>query len=162
MAAWCRALARSCSRTSPMTKTVSFCPARSWITRCRARRIFRNSSARRNEVLTPNNPLGVKGAGEAGTVGALAAVINAIVDALVAVWCRAYRNAGDAGADMAHDQKQKRFVSDGAVSRGCRRGTFAAAMMAACASTQPTVMAASRMLRRSTTGPKLLLTCGPI
>ena len=28
------------------------------------------------------NPLGVKGAGEAGTVGALAAVINAIVDAL--------------------------------------------------------------------------------
>ncbi len=35
-----------------------------------------------NEVLTPNNPLGVKGAGEAGTVGALAAVINAIVDAL--------------------------------------------------------------------------------
>ena len=28
------------------------------------------------------NPIGVKGAGEAGTVGALAAVINAIVDAL--------------------------------------------------------------------------------
>ena len=35
-----------------------------------------------NEVLTPTNPLGVKGAGEAGTVGALAAVVNAIVDAL--------------------------------------------------------------------------------
>ena len=35
-----------------------------------------------NEVLTTMNPLGVKGAGEAGTVGALAAVINAIVDAL--------------------------------------------------------------------------------
>lgn len=35
-----------------------------------------------NEVLTPTNPLGVKGAGEAGTVGALPAVINAIVDAL--------------------------------------------------------------------------------
>ena len=35
-----------------------------------------------NEVLTPNNPLGVKGAGEAGTVGALAAVVNAVVDAL--------------------------------------------------------------------------------
>jgi aerobic carbon-monoxide dehydrogenase large subunit len=35
-----------------------------------------------NEVLTSMNPLGVKGAGEAGTVGALAAVINAIVDAL--------------------------------------------------------------------------------
>jgi carbon-monoxide dehydrogenase large subunit len=35
-----------------------------------------------NEVLTPTNPLGAKGAGEAGTVGALPAVINAIVDAL--------------------------------------------------------------------------------
>ncbi len=35
-----------------------------------------------NEVLTPTNPLGVKGAGEAGTVGALAAVANAVADAL--------------------------------------------------------------------------------
>jgi carbon-monoxide dehydrogenase large subunit len=31
---------------------------------------------------TTNNPLGVKGAGEAGTIGALPAVMNAIVDAL--------------------------------------------------------------------------------
>jgi carbon-monoxide dehydrogenase large subunit len=35
-----------------------------------------------NEVPTPTNPIGAKGAGEAGTVGALAAVINAISDAL--------------------------------------------------------------------------------
>ena len=35
-----------------------------------------------NIVPTQLNPLGVKGAGEAGTVGALAAVMNAIVDAL--------------------------------------------------------------------------------
>ena len=35
-----------------------------------------------NEVPTPTNPLGVKGAGEAGTVGALPAVMNAINDAL--------------------------------------------------------------------------------
>ncbi len=35
-----------------------------------------------NPVPTPTNPLGVKGAGEAGTVGALPAVLNAIVDAL--------------------------------------------------------------------------------
>jgi carbon-monoxide dehydrogenase large subunit len=35
-----------------------------------------------NEVLAPNNPLGVKGAGEGGTTGAPPAVINAIVDAL--------------------------------------------------------------------------------
>jgi aerobic carbon-monoxide dehydrogenase large subunit len=36
-----------------------------------------------NEVPCKTNPLGVKGAGEAGTVGALPAVMNAINDALV-------------------------------------------------------------------------------
>ena len=35
-----------------------------------------------NPVPTATNPLGIKGAGEAGTVGALAAVINAVADAL--------------------------------------------------------------------------------
>ena len=33
-------------------------------------------------MLTKTNPLGVKGVGEAGTVGALAAVMNAINNAL--------------------------------------------------------------------------------
>jgi aerobic carbon-monoxide dehydrogenase large subunit len=37
-----------------------------------------------NPVPTPTNPLGVKGAGEAGTVGSLSAGVNAIVDALSA------------------------------------------------------------------------------
>ncbi len=36
-----------------------------------------------NEVPTKTNPLGVKGGGEAGTVGALAAIMNAVNDALV-------------------------------------------------------------------------------
>jgi carbon-monoxide dehydrogenase large subunit len=35
-----------------------------------------------NPVPTPTNPLGVKGCGEAGCVGAMPAVANAIVDAL--------------------------------------------------------------------------------
>ena len=35
-----------------------------------------------SEVLTPTNPLGVRGAGEGGTTGALGAVVNAAVDAL--------------------------------------------------------------------------------
>jgi carbon-monoxide dehydrogenase large subunit len=35
-----------------------------------------------NPVPTKSNPLGVKGAGEAGTVGALPAVTNAVIDAL--------------------------------------------------------------------------------
>jgi carbon-monoxide dehydrogenase large subunit len=43
-------------------------------------------------VPSPNNPLGVKGAGEAGTTGALPAAMNAVVDAL--------RSAGVTGLDM--------------------------------------------------------------
>jgi aerobic carbon-monoxide dehydrogenase large subunit len=35
-----------------------------------------------NPMPTKTNPLGVKGAGEAGNVGALAAIMNAVVDAL--------------------------------------------------------------------------------
>jgi carbon-monoxide dehydrogenase large subunit len=35
-----------------------------------------------NPVPTRTNPLGAKGAGEAGNVGALAAIMNAVVDAL--------------------------------------------------------------------------------
>jgi CO/xanthine dehydrogenase Mo-binding subunit len=35
-----------------------------------------------NPVPTKTNPLGVKGAGEAGNVGALAAIMNAVIDAL--------------------------------------------------------------------------------
>jgi carbon-monoxide dehydrogenase large subunit len=35
-----------------------------------------------NPVPTRNNPLGAKGAGEAGAVGALAVVMNAVADAL--------------------------------------------------------------------------------
>lgn len=41
-----------------------------------------------NDVPTKNNPLGVKGAGEAGTVGALPAVMNAVNDALAPLGIR--------------------------------------------------------------------------
>jgi carbon-monoxide dehydrogenase large subunit len=40
------------------------------------------------ETPSPNNPLGVKGAGESGTIGALAAVRNAVVDALTPLGVR--------------------------------------------------------------------------
>ena len=43
---------------------------------------FCNFVAGENEVPTKLNPLGVKGAGESGTVGALPAVMNAVNDAL--------------------------------------------------------------------------------
>jgi aerobic carbon-monoxide dehydrogenase large subunit len=35
-----------------------------------------------SQVLTPTNPLGVRGGGEGGTTGALGTVVNAVVDAL--------------------------------------------------------------------------------
>src|SRR5690606_8377832 len=41
-----------------------------------------------NPVPTKTNPLGVKGAGESGTVGSLSAGVNAIVDALSAYGVR--------------------------------------------------------------------------
>ncbi len=43
---------------------------------------FSNIEIKSNPVPTRSNPLGVKGAGEAGTVGAMPALANAIVDAL--------------------------------------------------------------------------------
>jgi carbon-monoxide dehydrogenase large subunit len=46
---------------------------------------MRSFEVETNEVPTKTNPLGVKGAGEAGTVGALPAVMNAINDALAHV-----------------------------------------------------------------------------
>jgi carbon-monoxide dehydrogenase large subunit len=41
-----------------------------------------------NPVPTTRNPLGAKGAGEAGTVGALPAIVNAVIDALAPVGVR--------------------------------------------------------------------------
>jgi aerobic carbon-monoxide dehydrogenase large subunit len=43
---------------------------------------FSNIEVKSNGVPTKTNPLGVKGAGEAGAVGALPAVTNAVIDAL--------------------------------------------------------------------------------
>jgi carbon-monoxide dehydrogenase large subunit len=47
-----------------------------------------NMDIESNPVPTKTNPLGVKGAGEAGTVGAMPAVTNALVDALSALGVR--------------------------------------------------------------------------
>ena len=58
-----------------------------------------------NEVLTPMNPLGVKGAGEAGTVGRAGGGRERDRRCAVALWRGAHRDAGDAGAHMADDQR---------------------------------------------------------
>jgi len=41
-----------------------------------------NFEVKSHPVPTDQNPLGVKGAGEAGTVGAMPAVMNALIDAV--------------------------------------------------------------------------------
>ncbi len=58
-----------------------------------------------NPVPTKSNPLGVKGAGEAGCVGAMPAVANALVDALSVLGIKACRDAGDAGSVVARHSR---------------------------------------------------------
>ena len=53
------------------------------------------------------NPLGVKGAGEAGAVGATPAVMNAIMDALAPLGVARRSDAGDAGARVARDPRRR-------------------------------------------------------
>ena len=49
---------------------------------------FRDMHIESSPVPTKLNPLGAKGAGEAGTVGALPVVINAVMDALAPLGVR--------------------------------------------------------------------------
>ena len=64
-----------------------------------------------NPAPTPLNPLGIKGAGEAGAVGALPAVMNAVVDALA--------QAGAPAIDMpATAEKVWRALNAGRAARG--------------------------------------------
>ena len=59
----------------------------------------------RRPKVTPctHNPLGAKGCGEAGAIGAPAAVMNAVLDALAAVGVKRPRHAGVAAARVAGD-----------------------------------------------------------
>ena len=60
----------------------SWSPARSWTTASRAPATCRSFKVDTRETPCTHNPLGVKGCGEAGAIGAPAAVMNAITDAL--------------------------------------------------------------------------------
>ena len=55
------------------------------------------------EVPCKTNPIGVKGIGESGTIGAPPVVINAIIDALQPARHRPHRHAGDAGPGVGGD-----------------------------------------------------------
>ena len=62
-----------------------------------------------NQIIpTKRNPLGVKGAGEAGTCGAIPAVMNAVNDALGPDRRQADRDAGDAGEAVARHRLGQR------------------------------------------------------
>ena len=56
-----------------------------------------------NVTLCTHNPLGVKGCGEAGAIGAPAAIANAIVDALKPLGRSPCRHAGDPRKTVARD-----------------------------------------------------------
>ena len=86
----------------------SCCPARSWITRCRAPTMLPFFVTELSEVPTPTHPLGMRPAGEGGTTPALGAVVNAIVDALAEFGvsisrCRRRRNASGARSTACSD-----------------------------------------------------------
>ena len=55
------------------------------------------------EVPCKTNPLGVKGIGESGTIGAPPTIINAVIDALRPLGVDADRHAGDAAAGLGDD-----------------------------------------------------------
>ena len=57
----------------------------------------------RTETPTDVNPLGVKGAGETGTIASTPAVVNAVMDALAPLGITAPGHAADAGARLAGD-----------------------------------------------------------
>ena len=63
------------------------------------------------------NPLGVKGIGKSGTIGAPPTVINAVIDALRPLGVDAHRHAGDAGAGVGDDPAREGEGRSG-VSRG--------------------------------------------
>ena len=81
----------------------SCCPARSWTTACRAPSTSPSFEMHDLPDRCRSNPIGVKGAGESGTVGAPPTVINAIVDALRDRGVHRRADAGDAAAGLAGD-----------------------------------------------------------
>jgi hypothetical protein len=72
-----------------------------------------------NPVPTKLNPLGAKGAGKAGCVGALPSVMLAIVNALEPLDVRPARHAGNAAQGLAGDQCCQR---PGRMKDGMRTG----------------------------------------
>ena len=86
----------------------------------------------RTETPSPLNPLGAKGIGESGAIGATPAVWNAVVDALVAPGGREHRHAGDADAGVAGDRGGAERGGRGRVGRGAVAALRRAAVVLLC------------------------------
>ena len=74
-----------------------------------------------NEIPCTTNPMGIKGAGEAGAIGAPPAVINAIVDALAGFGVEHVDMPATPGADLAPDPEGGSpglAASDGPIGQG--------------------------------------------
>jgi len=83
-----KASAKRCSRTATSFRTGSCWRQALWITGCRAPTRSRYWRQRSAKYRRRTNRLGVRSGGEGGTTPALAAVINAIVDALAELGVR--------------------------------------------------------------------------
>ena len=71
-----------------MTKMANCSPVRLWTMPCRAQMASPCSHTARTETPSPSNPLGVKGAGEMGTIAGTVTVANAVMDALASLGIR--------------------------------------------------------------------------
>ena len=70
-------------------------------------------------VPSTTNPMGLKGAGEAGSIGSTPAVMNAVADALWRAYRhRAHRHAGDAVRGVRRDQALARSRLGGIAEGG--------------------------------------------
>ena len=121
MAASSRASARRSTSTRSTTPTASSSPPRSSTTRMpRADGIPFFHFETRN-VPSKTNAFGIKGAGEAGSIGSCPAVMNGIIDALNrGLRHHRDRHAGDAGEGLEHDPGGE------GVAKSCRRVAIAA------------------------------------
>ena len=89
-----------------MTARASSSPARSWTTRCRARTICPSFVTECDESQPcTHNPLGAKGCGEAGSIGAPAALVSAALDALAALGVTDLEMPLTSRAGVAQDQR---------------------------------------------------------
>ena len=119
MAGWPRGSARRCSKAASTTRRPGQLLTGSYNDYAMPRADDLPSFALSTHVtLCTHNPLGVKGCGEAGAIGAPAAITNAIVDALKPLGVRHRRHAGDARKSCGALIHQHQHAARRGIGRG--------------------------------------------